>query len=511
MEHLPLLFLLIALPLVGAVAVLAVPSGRAHLVRGLATLAALLPIAIAMLLWFAFEPRGAQWQFSQQVDLGVPSGVRYAVGLDGLSLMLAVLTTAVVAVAIACGPAEPARRWAASLLLLEAGALGAFVSLDVLQMFVFWQLAVVALVVMIAASEPRRIAVLSMAIAIAGGVLMLAGVLVLRADYQALASISTFDIRAYHLASLPRAAQSRVFLLLALAFAAPLALALVQLATDLHRRSSWLLALVTSAVVVKLGAFGFLRVLMPVVPEVTRAIAPALVLVGLVSAAIVACVTVRAPARLALCLVGIGQLAVATAGMFAATPEALTGAMVHLFAHGIAIAALFAIALRPGSGGQAAATYVSPGLVAAAAIAGGFTGARLIAAGLLPFGRTTVAASILANVVTAAALIVVARRSSSAGSAGDSESSAVNLAAVAPLIALSVAMAVYPAPLLARLETSVARLVMRVSPEYSTQVADCLNQPVPPPPQNSGLPGGMMLAAPCADGSNKPGGPAKKP
>ena len=509
MEHLPLLSLLIAVPMAGTAAVLAAPAARPHVVRSVATVAALLPIAIAMLLWFMFEPRGAQWQFMQQVGLSASSGLRYAVGIDGLALMLVVLTTIVVAVAIVSGPAESGRKWPAALLLMEAGALGAFISLDVLQMFVFWQIAIAALVAICAASETRRITMVSVAIAIAGGVLMLAGVLTLRASYQTLASVSTFDIRAYHIASLPRPAQAPVFLLLAAAFAAPLGFVVLQLATDLNRRSSWLLALVTSAVVVKLGAFGFLRVLMPVVPEVSRAAAPVFVLVGLVSAAIAACVTVRAPARIALCLAGIGQLAVTTAGIFAATPSALTGAIVHLFAQGIAIAALFVVFVRGNDREHRAPTIVTPVLVAVAAIAGGFTGARLIAAGLLPFGGTTVAASVLANIVIAASLIVAARRSSTASATSDTASSTVNLSVIAPLSALLIAIAVYPAPLLARLETSVARVVMRISPEYSSQVADCLNQPVPPPPTDSGLPAGMMLAAPCADGSNKPAEPAK--
>ena len=509
MEHLPLLSLLIAVPAAGAAAVLALPAAKTHAVRGVAAAAALPPIAIATLLWFTFEPRGAQWQFTNQVSLGASSGVRYAVGIDGLALMLVVVTTVVVAVAIV-SQAEPGKKWLAALLMMEGAALGAFVSLDVMQMFVFWQIAIAALVVMSAGSESRRITLVSTAIAIAGGVLMLAGVLTLHASYQALASVSTFDIRAYHIASLPRPAQSRVFVLLALAFAAPLALVVLQLAIDLNRRSSWLLALVTSAVVVKLGAFGFLRVLMPVVPEVSRAVAPAFVLVGLVSAAIAACVTVRAPSRLALCLVGIGQLALATAGLFAATPNALTGGMVQLFARGIALAALFAIHFGVDDGRRASA-IVSPGLTAVAAIVGGFTGARLIAAGLLPLGRTTVAASILANIITALALVVTVARSSVGRADGDLQPRTVNVPIVAPLVALLVAMTVYPAPLLARLETSVARVVMRISPEYSSQVADCLNQPVPPPPTDSGLPAGMMLAAPCADGSNKPADPAKKP
>jgi hypothetical protein len=60
----------------------------------------------------------------------------------------------------------------------------------------------------------------------------------------------------------------------------------------------------------------------------------------------------------------------------------------------------------------------------------------------------------------------------------------------------------YPAPLLWRLETAVARVVLRVSPEYAPQVADCLSAPQPPPaPDPSGLPGGMVLARPCADES----------
>jgi hypothetical protein len=71
-----------------------------------------------------------------------------------------------------------------------------------------------------------------------------------------------------------------------------------------------------------------------------------------------------------------------------------------------------------------------------------------------------------------------------------------------PLVLLSVVVGVMPARLLSTVETSVARVVMRVSPEYASEVADCLNQPSPPP-VDTGLPAGMVMAAPCADGSSK--------
>jgi hypothetical protein len=76
----------------------------------------------------------------------------------------------------------------------------------------------------------------------------------------------------------------------------------------------------------------------------------------------------------------------------------------------------------------------------------------------------------------------------------------------APLVLFAVWVGVSPAPLLARVETSVARVVMRVSPQFAPEVADCLSQPTPPS-TDSGLPAGMALVAPCADGTPSPTAP----
>jgi hypothetical protein len=65
------------------------------------------------------------------------------------------------------------------------------------------------------------------------------------------------------------------------------------------------------------------------------------------------------------------------------------------------------------------------------------------------------------------------------------------------LCAIAAAVALHPSPVVARLETSVARVVLRVSPQYAPQVSDCLTAPPPKVPENSGLPSGIQLAAPC--------------
>jgi hypothetical protein len=75
--------------------------------------------------------------------------------------------------------------------------------------------------------------------------------------------------------------------------------------------------------------------------------------------------------------------------------------------------------------------------------------------------------------------------------------------AILPLVLLAVWIGLSPAQLLARVETSVARVVLRVSPEYAPEVVDCLTQP-PPSPAETGLPAGIVIAAPCADGATSP-------
>jgi NADH:ubiquinone oxidoreductase subunit 4 (subunit M) len=140
--------------------------------------------------------------------------------------------------------------------------------------------------------------------------------------------------------------------------------------------------------------------------------------------------------------------------------------------------------------------------------AAGFVGLRLFTEGAWEASRATALAGAAATVLAAASLTLLFLRTISSNAVvSASHLRRRHLLPLAALVALAVWVGLHPQPLLARLETSVARIVMRVSPEFAADVADCLKPRSPSAAAaNSGLPAGMSMAEPCDDGSAAPAG-----
>jgi NADH-quinone oxidoreductase subunit M len=208
-------------------------------------------------------------------------------------------------------------------------------------------------------------------------------------------------------------------------------------------------------------------------------------------------------------------------GALALTPEGLTGSMVHQVTQGISVAALFLLggaiydraspwpaAGRAGSRPLATVLFVVAALAfACLPFSSGFVGARLIVRGVWPVGMVAGAVAVGGLLLSAGCLLWLVARTLR-GTTGQLVPAlagvvrARDLAVALPIVAVAIWIGLHPAPLLWRLETAVARVVMRVSPQYAPQVADCLSAPpTPTVPDPSGLPAGMVLAAPCADES----------
>jgi len=501
------LSLVVAIPVAGALVLKGLPKALWPVARAVTSATTALVLAASLPLWLWFAPRGPQWQFVEQFELG---GARFVMGLDGFGLVF-VLLTALVSLAAAGlltrEPPDRMRRWGMALLLIEAGALGAFVSLELRQMFLFWHLAVVALAVatMIAAGKRAGIVMAALILVAAGA--MFAGFVVLGEQYRALASAVSFDVREFQTMPTPAPVQMQAVVLLAIACLMPIVLAGVHTWSVAAKGEGEESAAVWSAMLVApLTVFGLLRMILPVMPQAARALATPLTIASLAAGMLAIVMAWRSRGRVTVFWIALAQVMLAITGVSIATPGALTGGTVQVIAAGLTVAVLLPIARRTADGARSAFDVVSiAGVVAA--IAGGFTGARLIATGAAPVSRTAAVLSVLISVAAGIALIAIARRST----VHDLSPAASGRSAAAFLIvvpaALLLALAIHPGPLLSRLETSVARVIVRVSPEYASQVADCLNQPPPAPPPDSGLPPGAMLAAPCNDAA----GPAADP
>jgi NADH-quinone oxidoreductase subunit M len=525
-------------PLVGALTLLLVRGDRGGLLRAIASVTTGLVLAASSRLWFAFEVRGAEWQFTERLDALPSIGASYALGIDGLSLLLILLTTFLTFIAVlaswtsvttrATGTSGGKEHYIA-VLVLEAGMLGVYMALDLLLFCLCWVLAAASMCLLIGTVGGRmRVALRVCAIAIVPGFLILLGVLALHVQGRALIGAATFDLRTFQHLSLPPAVQRWVFLTFFVGFGAGL----------LGVFRWWLAAaaggrgvaapLLLAAVFLKMGTYGFLRLSLPLLPDASRAFATAMVavsVIGIIFGAVAAFAQTNWTRVLA--FASLSHICLVMLGAFALTPDGLTGSAVHQINHGISIAALFLVAGLVAERGQAADLSEYGGLLNAVpriaalwllmtlSLVGvpklnGFVGTSLIVEGIWSVNRVGSIVAVTGMVLSGVALLWLFSRTmlgelrSPAG--GALKDLRLREAAVfVPLVLLAVWIGLRPGPLLATVETSVARIVLRVSPEFASEVADCLTQPVPPPAD--GLLPGMVLAAPCADGAGSPTSP----
>ena len=519
-------------PLAGALALLLVRRDRGRLQRAIACVTTALVFAVASRLWFAFEVRGAEWQFTERLSVLPSIGASYSVGIDGLSLLLILLTTLLTFIAVLPSWAATAtadsrgKEYYIAVLLLEAGMLGVYMTLDLLLFCLCWVLAAASMCLLIGAVGGRmRAALRVFTIAIVPGLVILLGVLAMHVQGRVLTGAATFDLRSFQHLSIPLAVQRWIFLAFFAGFVAGL-LGVFRwwLAVAANGRAV-AVPLLLAAVFLKMGTYGFLRLSLPLLPDASRAFAPAIVVlsaIGIVFGAVTAFGQTNWTRVLA--FASLSHICLVTLGAFSLTPDGLTGSAVHQVNHGISIAALFLVAGLVAERGQAADLSDYGGLLNAVPLIAalwllmtlslvgvsklnGFVGTSLIVKGIWAVTQVWSAVAVTGMVLSGVALLWLFSRTMlgelRSPTGGPLNDLRLREAAVfVPLVLLAVWVGLRPAPLLARVETSVARIVLRVSPQFASEVSDCLSQPVPPPA--NGLLPGMVLAAPCADGAGSP-------
>ncbi len=213
------LLLIIALvPLAGALVLASVGRDRDRLLRAIAWVTTAIVFAAASRLALVFEPRGPEWQFTERFDLLPSIGASYAVGVDGLGMLLILLTAFLTFIAVLASWARVALRLKAfyiAVLTLEAGMLGVYMALDLLLFCLCWVLAAASMCLLIGLGGPRsagggnrimawrRTLIRVAAHRHRAGPRDSAGILALHVEGRALTGAQTFDLRMFQHLSLP--------------------------------------------------------------------------------------------------------------------------------------------------------------------------------------------------------------------------------------------------------------------------------------------------------------------
>ena len=338
-----------AIPLLGLIGVLAVPSDRHEDAKRVALGASLLTLVASIVMAVQFDTGGNRFQFTQDYDWIEAFGVHYAVGVDGIALALILMTTVLTPVVVLASWHEAyegsVKGFFALLLATETVIIGVFGSLDVFLFYVLFEAMLIPIYFLIGSyGGPRRsyAAVKFLLYSLAGGLLMLVAVIALY-----FAGRHTFDYRALVAGNLHISHNEQVALFLGFFIAFAIKAPLWPFHTwlpDAAAEAPTGVAVLLVGVLDKVGTFGFLRFCLPLFPSAARTLAPytlGLCVVGILYGALLA-IGQRDMKRL-VAYSSVSHFGFIALGIFAFTTQGGSGATLYMVNHAFSTGALFLV------------------------------------------------------------------------------------------------------------------------------------------------------------------------
>jgi NADH-quinone oxidoreductase subunit M len=350
---LPILSSLIALPIAGAIVLLFVRDDEhtEKLVRNIALAVSVLVFAATLLLWSQFNPVLADFQFVERHDWIPAFGIGYIVGVDGISLLLLVLTGFLTPLALLSSWESVHRKTKAfciCVLLLESAMIGVFVSLDLFLFYVFWDAMLIPMYLLIGIwGYERRVyaAVKFILYTMAGSVLMLLAILALAYLHSAATGAYSFDLQRLYALQIPAQMQFWGFLAFALAFAIKVPLFPFHTwLPDAHVEAPTAGSVILAGVLLKMGTYGLVRFAFPLFPRAAIFFAPYLALlavIGIIYGALVA--MVQPDMKKLVAYSSVSHLGFVVLGIAALNTQGVQGAVYQMLNHGVSTGGLFLI------------------------------------------------------------------------------------------------------------------------------------------------------------------------
>ncbi|MCR4299720.1 MAG: NADH-quinone oxidoreductase subunit M [Gallionella sp.] len=335
--------LLIILPLLGAVIIGFAPRND-EWTRRIALAFTLLVFAISLPLWYLFDTSSHEMQFVTRVPWIPAFNINYAVGVDGISVLLVLLTTLITPMCVLCSWKAidtRVKEYMIAILVMEAMLIGVFVALDLFLFFVFWEAELIPMFLIIGVwgGQRRVYAALKFFLyTMLGSLPMLVAVLALY-----FTGGETFDIQTLSQGAYSATFQFWVFWAFFLAFAIKVPMFPFHTwLPDAHVEAPTAGSVMLASVMLKLGTYGFLRFSLPITPDASHAFAPIVLILSLIAIIWGSYMAlVQTDLKKLVAYSSVGHMGFVTLGIFVFNTQGIEGAILQMINHGITTGALF--------------------------------------------------------------------------------------------------------------------------------------------------------------------------
>ena len=334
-------------PLVGVLVILLLPRGATKAVRWTALLASLATFGFSLAMLGQFDAANPDLQLIVRAPWIRVAGwtIEYHLGVDGLSILLVLLTTLLMPIGILStwtAVEERVKEFMIFFLLLEVGMVGVFLALDLFLFYIFWEFTLVPMYFLIGIwGGPRRMyaAVKFFLYTMAGSILMLLAIVWLGLHQ------GTFSVPALLHSGVPSGAQTWLFLAFAAAFAIKVPMwPLHSWLPDAHVEAPTAGSVILAGVLLKMGTYGFLRFNLPLFPEAAVRLAPWMALLAVIGILYGAAVSyAQKDVKKLVAYSSVSHLGFVMLGLFALNPLGIQGGILQMVNHGLSTGALFLI------------------------------------------------------------------------------------------------------------------------------------------------------------------------
>jgi NADH-quinone oxidoreductase subunit M len=493
-------------PLVGSLLLLFVPRDSAIAHRIIGNLFGFLGLIVSLpLMWrFSLDPAAPRYQFNETYEWIPSIGAHYSLGIDGISLLLVMLTTLLGAISILSSWSAikiRTKEYYILFLLLQVGMLGVFMALDFFLFYMFWEVMLVPMYFLIGVwgSDRRLYAAIKFFLyTLIGSVIMLLGILALYFK----AGGGTFDMPRLLASAAQFDTRTQVLLFWAFFFAFAIKVPMFPFHTwlpDAHTEAPTAGSVILAGVLLKMGTYGFIRLSLPLLPQDAAArhkivtIMMVLSVIGIIYGALV-CMMQKDMKKL-IAYSSVSHLAFCTLGIFALTPHGLSGSVIQQINHTRLISEYGGLSTPMPA---FAAIYMIASLSSLGLpLLNGFIGEFTILRGTFEVSFKYTAWAVMGIILGAAYLLWLYQRVmfgpvTNPANEHLPDLNAREYATLIPLVILAFWIGIYPKPLFRVLERPVQLIVEQVNPGYygaERAAAPVANPALAPAESNVGTPG----------------------